>query len=108
MTRPAAHKWTFAPRFRWHAFGWRPQPAVQRVREATAEIRKVAKKDPALATAGAVLFLEKVSPALECVDSGGDITRCVVPSRHGVFSLSTPCPAALLCARSSDSAKRVM
>ncbi len=69
MTSPPAHKWAFAPRFRRHAFGWRSQPAVQRVREATAEIQKAAKKDPALAGAGAVLFLEKVSPALEQVDS---------------------------------------
>src|SRR5512147_1781543 len=69
MTKPAAHKWAFAPRFRLHAFGWRSQPAVQRVREATTEIQKVAKKDPVLAAAGAVLFLEKVSPALEQVDS---------------------------------------
>ncbi|MFZ5556747.1 MAG: hypothetical protein ACOZDY_08520 [Pseudomonadota bacterium] len=66
---PPAHKWAFAPRFRRHAFGWRSQPAVQRVREATAEIQKTAKRDPALAAAGAVLFLEKVSPALEQVDS---------------------------------------
>ena len=50
-----------ASRFRRHAFGWRSQPAVQRVREATAEIQKVAKKDRALTAAGAVLFLEKVS-----------------------------------------------
>ena len=69
MTPPAAHKWAFAPRFRRHAFGWRSQPAVQRVREAAAEIQKVAKRDPALAAVGAVLFLEKVSPALEQVDS---------------------------------------
>jgi tetratricopeptide (TPR) repeat protein len=69
MTRPPAHKWAFAPRFRRHAFGWRSQPAVQRVREATAEIQKTAKKNPALAAAGAVLFLQKVSPALEQVDS---------------------------------------
>lgn len=69
MTPPAAHKWAFAPRFRRHAFGWRSQPAVQRVRQAVAEIQKVAKKDPAKAAAGAVLFLEKVSPALEQVDS---------------------------------------
>ena len=68
MARPPAHKWTFAARFRRHAFDWRSQPAVQRVREATAEIRNLARKDPALAAAGAVLFLEKVSPALEHVD----------------------------------------
>lgn len=69
MPSTPAHKWAFAPRFRRHAFGWRSQPAVQRVKEATAEIQKVAKKDPVLAAAGAVLFLEKVSPALEQVDS---------------------------------------
>ena len=69
MTKAAAHKWTFAARFRRHAFGWRSQPAVQRVREAAAEIQKVAKRDLALAAGGAVLFLEKVSPALEQVDS---------------------------------------
>jgi tetratricopeptide (TPR) repeat protein len=69
MTGPPAPKWAFAPRFRRRAFGWRSQPAVQRVREAAAEIQKTAKKDPARAAAGAVLFLEKVSPALEQVDS---------------------------------------
>jgi hypothetical protein len=69
MTKPAAHKWAFAPRFRRHAFGWRSQPAMQRVREAVTEIQKIAKEDPALAASGAVLFLEKVSPALEQVDS---------------------------------------
>lgn len=69
MTPPAVHKWAFAPRFRRRAFGWRSQPALQRVQEAVAEIQKVAKKDPTLAAAGAVLFLERVSPALEQVDS---------------------------------------
>ncbi len=66
---PPAHAWAFKPRFRRHAFGWRSQPAVQRVKEAVTEIRKVARKDPVLAAAGAVIFLERVSPALEQVDS---------------------------------------
>ena len=35
------------------------------------------------------------SAASHCMNSGGDITRCVVPSRQGVFSLSTTWPAAL-------------
>ena len=69
MTRPPGHKGACAPRCRRHAVGWRSQPAVQRVKEATAEIQKVAKSDPALAAAGAILFLEKISPALEQVDS---------------------------------------
>jgi len=39
------------------------------VKEATSEIKKVARRDPVLAAEGAVRFLEKVSPALEHVDS---------------------------------------
>jgi hypothetical protein len=39
------------------------------VREAVSEIVKVARRDPLLAAEGAVLFLEKVAPALEHVDS---------------------------------------
>jgi len=78
MTPAAAYKWAFAPRFPRHTFGWRLQPAVQRVRQAVAEIQKVAKRDPALAAAGAVLFLEKDSPALEQVDgSSGAIGTAV-------------------------------
>ena len=42
------------------AFGWRSQAAITRIKEAVAEIKKVAKKDPVLATEGAVLFLEKI------------------------------------------------
>ena len=42
------------------------------------------------------------------MNSSGDITKCVVPSRQGVFSFSTTWPAALLCTRSLVSAGRVM
>lgn len=64
-----SHKWEFKPRFRRNAFGWRSQPAVQRVKQAVVEIRKAARMDPALAGEGAVIFLERISPALEQVDS---------------------------------------
>src|SRR5690606_18064756 len=63
------HKWVFTNRFRRHAFGWRSTVAVQRVKEAVKEIKSVARKDPVSGAEGAVLFLEKVSPALEHVDS---------------------------------------
>lgn len=68
---PAAetHKWEFKARFRRHAFGWKSQPAITRIKQAVAEIKKVAKKDPVLAAEGAIAFLERVSPALEHVDS---------------------------------------
>ena len=69
MARAEAHKWEFKARFRRHAFGWRSQPAIQRVKQAVTEIRKVARKDPVLAAEGAVTFLERISPALEHVDS---------------------------------------
>lgn len=63
------HKWTFRSRFRRHAFGWRSQPAIARVKEAVSEIRVVARHDKLLAAEGAVLLLERLSPALENVDS---------------------------------------
>ncbi len=69
MARASQHEWEFRPRFRARAFGWKSQPAIQRVEEAVAEIKRVARKDKALAAESAVLFLEKVSPALERVDS---------------------------------------
>ena len=69
MAKAPPHKWTFRARFRRHAFGWKSQPAIKRIKEAIAEIKKVARKDPLLAAEGAVLFLEKVSPAIEQVDS---------------------------------------
>ncbi|WP_411281374.1 hypothetical protein [Gemmatimonas sp.] len=67
--KPTPHAWVFRTRFRRNCFGWKSQPAIARVKEAVAEIRKVAKRDRRLAADGAVLFLEKVSPALEQVDS---------------------------------------
>lgn len=63
------HKWEFRARFRRHAFGWRSQPAIQRIKQAVSEIKKVARKDLMIGAEGAVIFLERISPALECVDS---------------------------------------
>jgi hypothetical protein len=63
------HKWEFGPRFRRHAFGWRSQPAIQRIKQAVSEIKKAAHRDPVLGAEGAVLLLERLSPALEHVDS---------------------------------------
>jgi hypothetical protein len=69
MAKPERKKWGFASRFRRNSFGWRSQPAIARVKQAVSEIRKVARRDPILAAEGAVLFLGKLSPALEQVDS---------------------------------------
>ena len=63
------HKWQFSPRFRRHVFGWRSDAPIQRIKEAISEIKQVAKKEPVIAAEGAVVLLEKLSPALEQVDS---------------------------------------
>lgn len=77
------HKWAFRTRFRRSAFGWRgTRTAIDRIDEALAEIRMARRLDPALAGEGAVLFLERVSPALCDIDSssgalGGAMTAAV-------------------------------
>ena len=63
------HTWAFGPRFRSGSFGWRSEPAIARIKEAVSEIKAVARKEPVLAAEGAVLFLQKVSPALQNIDS---------------------------------------
>ncbi|GMQ75975.1 MAG: hypothetical protein BMS9Abin01_1237 [Gammaproteobacteria bacterium] len=68
-TKRTSKKWEFKARFRRHAFGWRSQPAIKRVKEAVSEIKNVARKDKFLAAEGAIAFLERLSPALERIDS---------------------------------------
>ena len=89
-----AHKWEFKARFRRHAFGWKSQPAIQRVKQAVSEIRKVARYDPVLAAEGAVTLLERLSPALEPVDSssgsiGTAVNNAIAELRCGPIACST-------------------
>ena len=66
----AKHKWTFKARFRSRAFGYTGSNlACHRLKEAVAEIKKLAKSDPVQAAEGAVFLMEKIWPALEQVDS---------------------------------------
>lgn len=74
--------WQFAARFRKGAFGWRSDLPIQRIKEAVKEIKAAAKSEPVAAAEGAVLFLEKVSPAIANVDSssgaiGGEVNHAV-------------------------------
>jgi hypothetical protein len=69
MASKTKHTWIFRARFRRHAFGWRSQPAIKRIKEAVSEIKRVARKDSVLGGEGAVLFLVKISLAIEQVDS---------------------------------------
>jgi hypothetical protein len=69
MTKADGYTWEFKARFRRHAYGWKSYPAIQRVKQAVKEIKKVARRDPVFAADGAVTMLERLSPALEKVDS---------------------------------------
>ena len=69
MLAAEAHSWTFRSRFRAGAFGWRSDLPIKRIKEAVAEIKKATRKDEVLGAEGAMVFLEKVSGALEHVDS---------------------------------------
>lgn len=94
MTKADPHKWEFKARFRRHAFGWKSQPAIQRVKEAVAEIKKVARKDTVLAADGAVAFIERISPALEQVDSSsGAIGTAVNNAIAALVPLIAEAPA---------------
>jgi hypothetical protein len=64
------HTWTFKGCFRSRAFGWKSSRlACQRLKEAVAEIKKLAKGDLSTAADGAVMLMERIWPALESVDS---------------------------------------
>lgn len=92
MTEAQGYRWEFKGQFRRHSLGWRPRPAVQRVKQAVAEIKKVARRDQVLAADGAVTFLERVSPALEHVDSSSGAIGTAV--NHAVSELVTIIAAA--------------
>ncbi len=95
MSGASAHKWEFRARFRRHAFGWKSRPAIKRVNQAVSEIGRVARRDPILAAEGAVLFIEKVSPALERVDSSsGAIGTAVNNAVTALVDIIASAPAA--------------
>jgi hypothetical protein len=78
-----SHSWAFRASFRRCAFGWRgTRKAIERLNEAVSEIERMARTDPALAGEGAVLLLEKLSPAVSDIDSSsgalGNATAAVV------------------------------
>jgi len=61
--------WQFTSRFRRHAFGWRSDLPIKRIKEALKELKQAARQDPVDAADGAVKLIERLSPALERVDS---------------------------------------
>jgi len=88
------HEWAFSPRFRRGSFGWRSQPAITRIKEAVSEIKKAASRDPKLGGEGAVVFLEKVSGALQNIDSSsGAIGSAVNWAIESLVPFITKAPA---------------
>ena len=87
------HTWQFAPKFRRSAFGWRSDLPIQRIKEAVSEIKAMSRKEPVLAAEGAVILLEKLSPALEQVDSSsGTIGSAVNRSIDILVPIITAAP----------------
>ncbi|MBE3117330.1 MAG: hypothetical protein IMZ61_13660 [Planctomycetes bacterium] len=85
MSLQTNHRWTFGPRFRKGAFGWRSQPAILRIREALSEIKKTARKNPILGAEGSILFLEKISAAIANVDGSSGAIGAAVNAAVGVL-----------------------
>ncbi len=95
MSKTASkHVWAFGPRFRSGSFGWRSEPAITRIKEAVSEIKAVARKEPVLAAEGAVLFLQKLSPALQSIDSSsGSIGTAVNRAIDALVPIIAKAPA---------------
>lgn len=75
---PEEHAWEFNARFRKRAFGWQSAPAIAAIKKAVGEINKMAKKEPVVAAEGAIVLIERLSPALEQVDgSSGSMSAAV-------------------------------
>jgi hypothetical protein len=93
------HTWTFKARFRSRAYGWKSSRLVcQRLKEAVAEIKRLAKTDPIVAADGAVILMERIWPALESVDSSSGALGAAVG-----WALTELLPMGLkLCARAAD------
>ena len=95
MSVAGKHSWAFTSRFRRNAYGWRGSSlAVLRLKEAVSEIKKAARKDPVLGAEGAVLFLCKVSSALEHVDSSsGSLGNAVNKAIEALVPVIAKAPA---------------
>jgi hypothetical protein len=95
MNSRSSHKWAFPVRIRKNAYGWRSSGlAVQRIKEAISEIKKVSRVDSVAGGEGAVLFLEKVSSALMQVDgSSGALGTAVNKAIESLVPIITKADA---------------
>ena len=95
----------FRAAFRRNAFGWSGMcKAIERLNEAVAEIERMARGDPALAGEGAVLLLERPSPAVSGIDSSSGMLG---NATTGVVEETVPVIAAGRSASSTAPARKV-
>src|SRR5260370_15925406 len=91
-SKNSAHKWLSPTRIRTNAFSWKSsRVAVQRIKEAVGEIVSIARHDAILAAEGAVRLVERLSPALEHVDSSSGALGSAV---NGAIAALVPVIAA--------------
>jgi hypothetical protein len=96
QAKASAHKWQFPTRIRPNAFTWKSSRlAVQRIKEALAEIGSIARRYPVHAAEGAVRLIERLSPALEHVDSSsGALGSAVNGAIEALVPVIAAAPAA--------------
>lgn len=88
-------EWAFRARFRARAYGPRSSKlAIERLKQAVAEIKTVARHDPLRGADGAVLLLERISPAIEQVDSSsGALGTAVYRAIEALVTIISAAPA---------------
>lgn len=91
--------WAFRARFRTGAFGWRgTKLAIERLKQALSELKAVGRHDPLRAADGAVLLIERLSPAFEQIDSSsgalGTAVNKALDALIGII-IAAPAPEAL-------------
>lgn len=88
-------KWRFRSKFRARAFGWRGSgSAIDRLKEASSEIKAVAKSDLVTAGDGVVSLMERIWPAFQDIDtSSGALGTAVYRTLNDLIPLLIEAPA---------------
>lgn len=92
---PEKYAWQFRARFRAKAYGWKSSKlAAQRLKEAVKEIAQVARHDPVVAAEGAILLIQRLSPAFDQVDdSWGALQTAIYHTLEALVPLIAEAPA---------------
>lgn len=88
-------KWEFKTKFRARAYGWRgSRLAINRLKEATSEIKAAAKSDPVAAGGGAVSLMQRIWPAFQDIDtSSGALGTAVARTLAELIPIVIDAPA---------------